>query len=84
MLHRPDQIIGHRLFNAEPLHYLDARRGEPLLESTYEIALLPTPVRWAAVGAVGLQQYIDSGMFEPVGGLGWKSNCAEGSSEQRS
>ena len=37
VLHRPDQIIGHRLFNAEPLHYLNPRRGEPLHESTYEI-----------------------------------------------
>ena len=37
VLHRPDEIIGHRLFNAEALHYLDPRRGEPLLKSNHEI-----------------------------------------------
>ena len=37
MLDRPDEIIGHRLFNSEALLYLDPRRGEPLLESNHEI-----------------------------------------------
>ena len=37
VLNRPDQIIGHRLFNSEALLYLDPRRGEPLLESNHEI-----------------------------------------------
>jgi hypothetical protein len=32
---RPDQIIGHRLHDVEPLHHLDARRGEKLLCSNY-------------------------------------------------
>ena len=37
VLDRPDEIIGHRLFNSEALPYFDPRRGEPLLESKYEI-----------------------------------------------
>ena len=35
VLWRPDQIIGHRLFNMEPLPFLDSRRGEPLLRCNY-------------------------------------------------
>ena len=37
VLQRPEQIIGHRLFNMDPLPYLDPRRGETLLRSNYAV-----------------------------------------------
>ena len=32
-------------------------------------------------GFLGLQQYIDSGMFEPVGGLGWSPWAGSGGNQ---
>ena len=54
VLSRPDQIIGHRLFNMEPLPYLDPRRGELLISSNFTTEFYVRGIYKRSAGDPGL------------------------------
>ena len=50
VLYEAKQIVGHRLFNPEPLSFEDARRGEPLLPAGFDVEWLAGAWALQAVG----------------------------------